>query len=378
MSVSSLLLATSFPPSVGGMETLLYQTARRLAAPPLVIAPEPARVPDLAVRAVQVSPRRPVGRIGYRAGWAAHPSLYYMSAFWRATIQAVRERSVVQAGHVWLAPLAWLVARRQGRPFVVYAYGQDVWRARRPRQGLPGLDAVFRGAALRAADRVVVLGPFGAGLVGEWDVPSERIVCAPFGAEPCPAAPLPARNTLLSICRLVPRKGVDAMIEALPRLASTYPDLEYRVVGSGPDAPRLQALARRHGIAERVRFLGRLDDAALEAEFASCRLFVQPSRRTADGQLEGLGLVYFEAAARGRAVVAGRSGGEGDAVLDGVTGRLVDGTSPCALVEVVGELLGDAAQLERLGIAGRQRVLATHNWRSAAGCVDAVLEEIAR
>src|SRR5690349_22753501 len=120
------------------METLLYQTARRSSSPPLVIAPVPAAAPDLAVRAVQVSPRGVVGRIGYRAGWAAHPSLYYTSAFGRATLAAVDRRSgVVQAGHVWLAPLAWLAARRHGRPFVVYAFGQDVWRARRPRQGLP-------------------------------------------------------------------------------------------------------------------------------------------------------------------------------------------------------------------------------------------------
>jgi phosphatidylinositol alpha-1,6-mannosyltransferase len=360
------------------METLLYQTGRRLSSPPLVVAPRPAAAPDLAVRAIQVSPCSVVGRIGYRIGWAAHPSLYYTSAFWRATIDAMRRSAVVQAGHVWLAPLAWLVARRNGCPFVVYAYGQDVWRQRRPRQGLPGLDALLRGAALRAADRVIVLGRFGGSLVAEWGVAPERIVWAPFGAEPRAAAPLPARNRLLSVCRLVPRKGVDTVIEALPRLVLTYPDLEYRVVGGGPDASRLRALARRLGVAERVCFLGRIDDAALEAEFAGCRLFVQPSRQTLAGELEGLGLVYFEAAARGRAVVAGRSGGEADAVVDGVTGRLVDGASACAVAEVVGELLGDAVLLERLGTAGQQRVLDTHNWRSAAACIDAVLDGLRR
>ncbi|MBV9356089.1 MAG: glycosyltransferase family 4 protein [Chloroflexi bacterium] len=378
MSVPSLLLATSFRPTVGGMETLLYQTARRLSSPPLVIAPVPAAAPDLAVRAVQVSPRGIAGRLAYRAGWAAHPSLYYTSAFRRATLEVARRSAVMQAGHVWLAPLAWQLARRHGRRFVVYAYGQEVWRGRRPRQGLPGLDALLRGAALRAADRVIVLGRFGASLVADWGVTAERIVRAPFGAEPRPAFPLPARNRLLSVCRLVPRKGVDTVIEALPRLVAVYPDLEYRVVGGGPDAARLQALARRLGVAERVRLLGRVDDAALEAELAGCRLFVQPSRRTAAGELEGLGLVYFEAAARGRAVVAGCSGGEGDAVVDGVTGRLVDGASAGAVAQVVGELLGDAGLLERLGSAGQQRVVERHNWRYAAACIDAMLAELSR
>ena len=378
MTVPSLLLATSFPPARGGMETLLYQTARRLASPPRVLAPSPAAAPDVDVRAVEVTPRRLRGRAAYHAAWAAHPALYYTSAFWRATVDAVSAHppAVLQAGHVWLAPLAWLVARRLGRPFVVYAYGQEVWRHAPRRQGAPGADAWLRGAALRAADRVLVLGRFGAGLVGAWGVAPARIVCVPFGAEPAPPAPPASGTRLLSVCRLVPRKGVDTVIEALRWLVPRFPELEYRVVGSGPDAARLRALAQAQGVADRVRFLGQVSDAELDTELAGCQLLVQPSRRTAEGELEGLGLVYFEAAARGRAVVAGCSGGEADAVVDGVTGRLVDGASTEAVAAVVGELLADAPQRARLGAAGRARVLATHNWGAAAAQVDAVLDEL--
>jgi phosphatidyl-myo-inositol dimannoside synthase len=381
VSVRSLLLAPSFPPAAGGMETLLYQTARRLAAPPLVVAPAPAMVPDVHLRAVATTPRSLVGRASYRAAWAVHPALHYTAAWWRATVGALASHRprVLLAGHVYLAPLAWLVARRAGLPFVVFAYGQEVWRPScgGRRVGLDPVDELLRGGALRAADRVLVLGRFGAGLVCAWGVAPERVVPVPFGAAWPPAAPPPAGTTLLSVCRLVPRKGVDTVIRALPRLVARFPTLEYRVVGEGPDRPRLARLAETEGVAAHVRFLGRLADAALAREYASCALFVQPSRRTADGELEGLGLVYFEAAAWGRPVVAGVSGGEPDAVLDGATGVLVDGSSVDAVAHAIEGLLADPSRLVELGQAGRRRVETTHNWCAAARRVDALLDELA-
>jgi phosphatidylinositol alpha-1,6-mannosyltransferase len=202
----------------------------------------------------------------------------------------------------------------------------------------------------------------------------ERVVKVPYGAEPRPAPPPPAGHRLLSVGRLVPRKGVDMVLRALPRLP---PEVTYRVVGSGPDAPRLRQLAETEGVAERTRFLGRVDAATLEDEYRGCTLFVLPARRTADGELEGYGLVYFEAAAWGRPVVAGRSGGEVDAVVDGVTGLLVDGTALDGLVEALGCLLANPGRLRALGAAGRRRVETTHNWTRAAAVVDAVLGELA-
>src|SRR5688572_2272805 len=318
----SLLLASSFPPAVGGMETLLYQTSRRLVEPPLVLAPQPASAPDLPVSAVPMSAPH---RLAYRPLWSVHPSLHYLARFWLPAVRAARawRPRVIQAGHVYLAPLAWLLARRLGRPFVAYAYGQEVWRAGRP-VGLRPADRTLRGSTLRAADAILAPGSFTRGLLLEWDVTPERIVCVPYGAEPRPVFEPPSGTRLLSVARLVPRKGVDTVIRALGKLD---PSIEYHVVGRGPDEARLRALAIHEGVAERVHFLGRLDDAQLAEEYRRCAAFVLPSRRTDDGQLEGYGLVHFEAAAWGRPVVAGRSGGEVDAVVDGRTGLIVDGES---------------------------------------------------
>jgi phosphatidylinositol alpha-1,6-mannosyltransferase len=358
----SLLLASSFPPTRGGLETLLYQTVRRLAEPPLVLAPPPASAPDLFVRQIGTGT---IGRLAYRPMWRVLPPLHYLSTFWRAAIDAARvwRPDVVQVGHVDLGLLGWLLRR----PFVVYAHGQEMVRCGSV------IDRLLRGRVLRAASAVLVQGSFTGGLVGAWGVPAARIVQVPFGAEPRPAADPSSGSTLLAVGRLVPRKGIDTLLRALARLPAT---IQARIVGGGPDGPRLRQLAQELGVADRVCFLGTVDEAALQAEYRRCALFVLPTRRTPEGGLEGFGLVFFEAAAWGRPVVAGRSGGEVDAVVDGKTGRLVDGESVEELVDVIRELLDDQQQLRRLGAEGRRRVETTHNWGCAGAAVDHVLDRV--
>jgi phosphatidyl-myo-inositol dimannoside synthase len=369
--VRSLLLAASFPPALGGVETLLYQTNRLLQVPPLVLAPAPAAAHDVTVRAVRLNL---AARAAYRPLWALHPSLHYAQAFWAPALRAAAgwRPQVIQAGHIYLAPLAWLLGRRLGLPFVVYAYGQEVWRAGRA-MGLKSLDSLLRGRALQSASTVLVPGGFTAGLLADWHVPRQRIVAVPYGAEPRPASPAPSGRTLLTVARLIPRKGIDTVIRAMPGLAA---DVEYRVVGSGPDEARLRRLAREAGVDERVRFLGPLDERALADEYRRCTVFVLPARRTLGGDLEGYGLVYFEAAAWGRPVIAGRSGGEVDAVVDGQTGVLVNGDSTEQVAETIASLLADPRRLQALGAAGRERVETTHNWSRAAAVVDQTLARL--
>jgi phosphatidyl-myo-inositol dimannoside synthase len=366
--VRSLLLAASFPPALGGVETLLYQTNRLLADPPLVLAPAPAAAHDVAVQSVRLDL---AARAAYRPLWALHPSLHYVQTFWRPALRAATawRPQVIQAGHIYLAPLAWLVARRLGLPFVVYAYGQEVWRGGRA-MGQKSFDEFLRGKALRSASTVLVPGGFTAGLLADWRVPSARIVAVPYGAEPRPDSPAPSGMTLLSVARLIPRKGIDTVIRAMPRLPA---EVEYRVVGNGPEEARLRTLAGTHGVGDRVHFLGRLDDNALADEYRRCTVFVLPARRTLDGDLEGYGLVYFEAAAWGRPVIAGRSGGEVDAVVDGETGVLVNGESAEQVAVSISSLLTNPRRLQALGAAGRERVETTHNWARAAAVVDQTL-----
>lgn len=383
MAPRSILLATSFPPTVGGMETLLYETVRRLTPTPLVLAAgdhEPGRfAPGIEVWPVSTRSRGPIARAAYRAGWWLHPSLHYLRHFLAPVARAVRARrpAVLQVGHVYLAPVAWLLGRRTGLPFVVYAHGQEVWRAGR-RVGVAAVDRQLRGRALAAADAVLVQGEFTRSLLGAWPDVATRIVSVPFGASPVTTrGTSPNDPTLLSVGRLVPRKGIDTVLQALPAIAAAVPDVEYRVVGQGPDRARLEALATSIGVADRVRFLGPLNQAELAAEYERCSVFALPTRRTDDGEVEGYGLVFLEAAAHGRPVVGGRAGGAADAVVDGETGVLVDATSGPAVAAAITELLRNPERARALGEAGRRRVKLTHNWDHAALLVDHLLTRVA-
>lgn len=376
--VSSVLLATSFPPVLGGMETLLYQTARHLAAPPVVVAPPPVCVPDLRVVPVGGGGTGLAERAAYRVLWRLHPSLHYTRTFWRPFFQAMRAHRprVIQVGHVYLAPLARIAAGRLGIPYVLYVHGREVWREGR-REGIRAVDERLRGGAVRAASATFVHGAFTASLVRVWDVPNERLVRVPYGSDARPPLPPAEGAGLLSVARLVRRKGIDTVIRLLPRLAARYPDLRYTVVGLGPDEGYLQELARAHGVSDRVQLLGRIDadDPRIAEVYRRASVFVLPTRPVAQ-EVEGFGLVYLEAAAWGRPAIAGSTGGEVDAVLDGQTGLLVDGADSEAVFAAIDGLLADPTRARALGQAGRERVERQHNWQQAARVVDETLATV--
>jgi phosphatidylinositol alpha-1,6-mannosyltransferase len=151
----------------------------------------------------------------------------------------------------------------------------------------------------------------------------------------------PAGPVLLSVGRLVPRKGFDAVLRSVAALARKFPNLRYILIGDGPERQHLQDEAAALGILERVLMLGRADDAMKWAAYDRCDLFVMPNRALNGTDWEGFGIVFVEAARAGRAVVAGKSGGVADAVVDGRTGLLVDPDDPDALTQAVHRLLAD-------------------------------------
>ena len=307
-------------------------------------------------------------RLTYRPLWRLHPSLHFVQAFWRPARRAAAWRPASHPGWARLLRAAGLAAGSAAARAVRRVRLWSGSLADGATDGPPSaLDDLLRGRRFQRADRVLVPGKFTAGLLADWHVPRKRIVSVPYGAESRPSCPPASGHTLLTVARLIPRKGIDTVIKA--RSATCAPTTQYRIVGSGPDVNReLQALAAAQGVLERVHFLGRLDAEALADEYRRCTVFVLPARRMSDGDLEGYGLVYFEAAAWGRPVVAGRSGGEVDAVVDGETGLLVDGESSAQVGQAISKDCSPTrrspAVLARLaGI----RVERTHNWSRRRG-----------
>lgn len=186
---------------------------------------------------------------------------------------------------------------------------------------------------------------------------------------------LSERPTVVCVSRLVPRKGQDMLIRALPALRRRVPDVAVLLVGGGPYRTRLARLAAALEVHEHVVFAGSVPAPELPAHYAAGDVFAMPARTRGGGlDVEGLGIVYLEASATGLPVVAGRSGGAPEAVLDEVTGHVVDGRDLTQLTETIGALLSDPVRAQRMGQAGREWVMEHWRWDVLAGRMAGLLD----
>ena len=202
-----------------------------------------------------------------------------------------------------------------------------------------------------------------------------------FRPDPGARAELRARYSLgdapvvVCVSRLVPRKGQDVLVRALPALRARVPGTRLLLMGGGPHEAALRALTEQHGVAEHVVFTGTVPAAELAAHHAVGDVFAMPCRTRGAGlDVEGLGIVYLEASATGLPVVAGRSGGAPETVRDGVTGTVVDGTDVAAVATAVGDYLADPGLAARTGVAGREWVSRAWRWDSLAARLTALLD----
>jgi phosphatidylinositol alpha-1,6-mannosyltransferase len=171
------------------------------------------------------------------------------------------------------------------------------------------------------------------------------------------------RPVILCTARLVPRKGQDTLIRALPWVRRAVPDAVLLLVGDGPYAPALRRLAFDEGVLDSVVFAGGHPHHALPAFYAAADAFAMPCRTRKRGlEVEGLGIVYLEAAASGLPVVAGDSGGAPDTVREGETGHVVDGNSVAATADRLIRLLRDPALARAMGAKGRDWVRSEWSW----------------
>jgi phosphatidyl-myo-inositol dimannoside synthase len=180
---------------------------------------------------------------------------------------------------------------------------------------------------------------------------------------------------VVCVSRLVPRKGQDVLVAAWPRVLARHPRARLLLVGGGPLEPALRRAVARSGTAGSVVLTGPVAAGELPAHYAAGDVFAMPCRtRRAGLDVEGLGMVFLEAAACGRPVVAGTSGGAPEAVLDGRTGHVVDPRSPDAVAAAISGLLDDPAAARAMGAAGRSWVEERWSWSTIAATFDRLLD----
>lgn len=275
---------------------------------------------------------------------------------------------------------AWAIARLTFRPVVIYAHGEELTGWGRGKKY-----AAMR-FALRHADRVIANSDFTRETLVGMGVAAERIVMIHPGVDVERFRPgLPAQDLrdaiglradarlVLSVGRLSRRKGFDTLIRCLPGLLASGLDVHYAVIGIGEDRDYLAGLIGERGLGERVHLLGHVAMDDLPRWYNACDLFVL-ANRDIGGDTEGFGMVYVEAAACGKAAIAGRAGGTGSAVIDGVTGLRVEAEGPERLVEVLTALLRDEGARNAMGAAGLQRARAELSWDAVARRTTVVLD----
>lgn len=299
---------------------------------------------------------------------------YVLSGMWSASRLARAGGFDVVHVH-WPIPhaLLGLAARRAaGIPLVCTFHGVELtWTRRQWPVLMPFLRHV-----IRTADAVTSNSTYTAGMIREvYDRPVVRI---PFGATVGTSAGSPAtepdapaardsgdRGTsdyeLLFVGRLVERKGVHYLLEALARVRASRV-VRLRVVGDGPDRAMLESRAADLGIADRVSFDGFVTAEELERRFAECDAFVLPAVVDSKGDTEGLGVVLIEALSYAKPVIASAAGGIVDVVRDGETGVLVPPADASALASAIEGLVADPGRAAALGLAGRALVEREYSW----------------
>ncbi|GHD97955.1 glycosyltransferase family 4 protein [Streptomyces alanosinicus] len=366
----TLIVTNDFPPRPGGIQAFLHNMALRL---------DPGRL-------VVYASTWKRGREGALATAAFDAEQPFMVVRDRTTMllptpQATRRAAGLLREHgctsVWFgaaAPLGLMAPalRRAGAErLVATTHGHEAGWAQ-----LPAARQLLRRIG-ESTDTITYLGEYTRSRIATALTPAAagRMVQLPPGVDEKTFHPgsggdevrarlgLTDRPVVVCVSRLVPRKGQDTLIQAMPRILAAEPDTVLLVVGGGPYERDLRRMAAETGVGDSVRFTGAVPWSELPAHYGAGDVFAMPCRTRRGGlDVEGLGIVYLEASATGLPVVAGDSGGAPDAVLDGETGWVVRGGEPAEAAERIVALLADPALRHRMGERGRRWVEDRWRW----------------
>lgn len=360
-----LLVTNDFPPRRGGIQSYLVDLVSRLAAAGehtlTVYAPQWKDADAFDARTA-----------GYHV--VRHPGTLMLPG---PGVDARMRRLIGEhdIDTVWFgaaAPLGLLAARARqagAKRVLASTHGHEVgWSM------LPGARSVLRRIG-DDSDVVTYVSSYTRGRFASAFGPKAALEHLPPGVDTERFRPDPAsrsemraryglgeRPTVVCLSRLVPRKGQDMLIRALPAIRRRVDGAALVIAGGGPYSDTLRGLAEQSGVTEHVTFTGGVPSAELPAYHAMADVFAMPCRTRGAGlDVEGLGIVFLEASATGVPVVAGSSGGAPETVQHNKTGLVVDGRSVEQIADAVSELLADPARAAAMGAAGRQWI--TTQWR---------------
>lgn len=377
----TLIVTNDFPPRPGGIQAFLHNMALRLDPGQIVVyASTWKRGPEGVAATAAFDAEQPFTVVRDRA-----TMLLPTPRVTRRAAQLLRThgcRSVWFGAAAPLGLMAPALRRAGARRLVATTHGHEAGWAQ-----LPAARQLL-GRIGETTDTITYLGEYTRSRIATALTPeaADRMVQVPPGVDEKTFHPdsggdlirarlgLSDRPVVVCVSRLVPRKGQDTLILAMPAILAQVPDTVLLIVGGGPYAKELERLAARTGVADSVRFTGPVPWEELPAHCGAGDVFAMPCRTRRGGlDVEGLGIVFLEASATGLPVVAGDSGGAPDAVLDGETGWVVRGGSVEESADRIVTLLRDPELRRRMGERGRAWVEEKWRWDLLAERLKALL-----
>jgi phosphatidylinositol alpha-1,6-mannosyltransferase len=269
-----------------------------------------------------------------------------------------------------------------GLPYYVFCYGGEYEKHK-------GNKLIFwlLNNVLNNADKIITNSEFTSAQVKRFGITEDKIYKVTPGVDTDIFRPglevsglikkfnLENKQVLLTVSRLVKRKGIDTVINALPLLVKDFPGIIYLVVGSGPEENYFKTMVREKSFERRVVFIGEVSDEDLPRFYNLCDVYVMPNRQTHDfDNIEGFGISFIEASACARPVIGGVSGGSADAVVEGESGFLIyPPDSVEKFTQCLSRLLKDKAYAREIGQKGRKMVEAKYKWEFSARKLEEVL-----
>ncbi|MGW2231505.1 glycosyltransferase family 4 protein [Streptomyces formicae] len=366
----TLIVTNDFPPRPGGIQAFLHNMALRLDPEQIVVYASTwkrGREGAEATAAFDAEQPFPVVR---------DPTTMLLPTprVTRRAVSLLREHGCTSVWFGAAAPLGLMGSALRGAGatrLVATTHGHEAGWAQ-----LPASRQLLRRIG-ESTDTITYLGEYTRSRIAPALTPAaaDRMVQLPPGVDEKTFHPdsggaavrarlgLTDRPVVVCVSRLVPRKGQDTLILAMPRILARSPEAVLLIVGGGPYEKDLRKLAAETGVADSVRFTGAVPWEELPAHHGAGDVFAMPCRTRRGGlDVEGLGIVYLEASATGLPVVAGDSGGAPDAVLDGETGWVVRGGSPEEAADRITALLEDPELRQRMGQRGREWVEEKWRW----------------
>jgi phosphatidyl-myo-inositol dimannoside synthase len=291
-----------------------------------------------------------------------------------ARAAALSSPAAIHCGDLFPQDFAGMLLKKiDSVPFLVFVHGDEVSQTQHRR-----LQPRLRDAIYQAADSVVVANRFAYDRVTAILDSADRVTMITPGVDttlfypgPRPASIRDSYNlgndpVIVTVGRLVKRKGHETVLRALPSLLKKHPGLKYLIVGDGPERKHLEQVSAELGLIDCVRFVGNVPNYSIGDFYRAADIFCLLNQEDKGGDIESFGMVFIEAGASGKPVIGGRSGGTAQSVLDGETGLLCEPENPVKLAESLGLLLSRPELSRQMGEKGFNRACTEFCWDSRA------------